>query len=164
MQGYLLDTNIIRYWFDPQCQEHEPVDSRIRQLPVGTPLAISAITLGEIEYGLKVCDEASYEDRLNAFIEDQLPLRIDVTSTTRNSYGLIRARLFRKYAPSHLRRKRHPEQLIDSVTGLALGIQENDLWIAAQAVEHKLVLVSNDRLVHVRSVAPELQTENWAVP
>jgi predicted nucleic acid-binding protein len=164
VQGYLLDTNIVRYWFDPECPEHGRVLQRIQRLPTDTPLAVSVITLGEIEYGLKVTDEApAFEVELDVFIHEQLPMSLSVTATTRIDYGSIRARLFKKYAPGELRRKaRWPEQLVDPVTGLALGIQENDLWIVAQAVEHNLVLVSNDRLTHLREVAPELRVENWA--
>lgn len=165
MQGYLLDSNIIRYWFDAECMEHDRVLQRVQNLPAGTPLVVSAITLGEIQYGLRVLDEApDYEAELAGFIYEQLPMTLSVTDTTRIDYGSIRARLFRKYAPGELRRKaRLPEQLVDPVTGLTLGIQENDLWIAAQAVEHNLILVSNDRLTHIREVAPELRVENWAV-
>jgi tRNA(fMet)-specific endonuclease VapC len=164
VQGYLLDSNIVSYWFDAKRPEHGRVLQRIQQLPAGTPLAVSAITLGEIQYGLCVLDEAPDSGaELTEFINEQLPMILSVTDTTRIDYGSIRARLFRKYAPGELRRKvRMPEQLVDPVTGLTLGIQENDLWIAAQAVEHNLVLVSNDRLTRIREVAPELRVENWA--
>jgi tRNA(fMet)-specific endonuclease VapC len=163
--GYLLDNNIVRYWFDGECPEHGRVCQRIQRLPAGTLLVISAITLGEIEYGLRALDAApDFEAEFAGFIHEQLPMVLSVTATTRIDYGSIRARLFRKYAPGELRRKvRWPEQLLDPVTGLTLGIQENDLWIAAQAVEHNLVLVSNDRLTRLREAAPELRVENWAL-
>jgi tRNA(fMet)-specific endonuclease VapC len=165
VQGYLLDSNIIRYWFDGECMEHDRVLQRVQNLPVGTPLTVSAITLGEIQYGLRVLEESpDYEVELAGFIYQQLPMTLGVTDTTRIDYGSIRARLFRRYAPGELRRKlRLPEQLVDPVTGLTLGIQENDLWIAAQAVEHNLILVSNDRLTRIREVASELRVENWTV-
>ena len=58
-----------------------------------------------------------------------------------------------------------PEQLIDPVTSLQLRIQENDLWLVAQAITRNLVLVTNDR----KSLKPlleaagdELTVENWA--
>jgi predicted nucleic acid-binding protein len=49
-----------------------------------------------------------------------------------------------------------------------LGIDENDLWIAAQAIQYNLVLVTNDGLERIRAVlrqvAPALQAiENWTV-
>jgi len=51
VQGFLLDTNIVRYWFDADCPEHGRVAWRTQQLPPGTFLVVSAISLGEIEYG-----------------------------------------------------------------------------------------------------------------
>ncbi|MGH7489229.1 MAG: PIN domain-containing protein, partial [bacterium] len=139
----MLDTNIVRYWFDSGCPEHDEILLHIQGLPAGTLLAVSAITLGEIEYGLRVLDEAAeFEAELAGFVQKQLPLIVDVTATTRSDYASIRARLFRKYAPGELRRKvRQPEQLINPVTGSILGVQENDRWIAAQAVEHNLIVV-----------------------
>lgn len=165
MRGYLIDTNIVRYWFDANCPEHGPVVRHVGRLG-DSLLAVSAITLGEIEYGLRVLDgTASFEADLVGFVRDQLPLVLDVTETTRIDYGSIRARLFGRFAPKDLRRRlRLPEQLTDPATGESLGIEENDLWIVSQAVEHNLVLVSNDRLTHLREAAPELRIENWAIP
>jgi predicted nucleic acid-binding protein len=54
VHGYLLDTNIVAYWFDERRSEHQRVVQHIQELPDATPLMISAITLGEIEYGLQV--------------------------------------------------------------------------------------------------------------
>jgi predicted nucleic acid-binding protein len=81
-------------------------------------------------------------------------------------YGRIRARLFEKYGPKDKKKKGlRPEQLIDPVTSLQLGIQENDLWIVSQAITKDFTLVTNDR----RSLKPllevtdnELNIENWA--
>jgi len=54
---------------------------------------------------------------------------------TANTYGELRSLLFDKYAPNDKRKKNlRPEQLVDPITSLELGIQENDLWIAAQAI------------------------------
>jgi len=53
VHGYLLDTNIVAYWFDERRSEHQRVVQHIQELPDATPLMISAITLGEIEYGLQ---------------------------------------------------------------------------------------------------------------
>ncbi len=79
------------------------------------------------------------------------------------TYGDLRARLFEKFAPKKRRRKGlRPEELIDPVTAKELGIQENDLWIAAQAIERNLVLVTNDAMARIQEVASELKVEDWA--
>lgn len=167
MLGYLLDTNIVSYWFDGSCLQNKNIAAHVARLPKGTPLAISAITLGEIEFGLRVrpAESLEFEAELQKFLFDQLPLVLDVTSTTRISYGSLRARLFDRFAPVEKRSKsRRPEQLADPATARELGIQENDLWIAAQAIEHNLVLVTNDGLARVRAVGGGLSIENWTVP
>jgi tRNA(fMet)-specific endonuclease VapC len=89
---------------------------------------------------------------------------LDVTKATRISYGALRASVFEKYAPNARRRSGlRPEQLIDPATSQELGIQENDLWIAAQAMEYNLVFVTNDKMERIREVRADLQIENWAV-
>jgi tRNA(fMet)-specific endonuclease VapC len=166
VQGYLLDTNIISYWFDGSCLQNQAIVERVASLPQGTPLVISAITLGEIEFGLRVrsAEPLDFEAELQSFLFDQLPLVLDVTSTTRTSYGALRARLFERFAPVEKRSKsRRPEQLTDPATGQELGVQENDLWIAAQAIEHNLVLVTNDVLARIREAGADLRIENWTV-
>ena len=57
---------------------------------------------------------------------------------------------------------KRPEQCFDPITAMELGIEENDLWIAAQACEHKLVLHTNDGIARIRDIAIDLLTvENW---
>jgi len=87
---------------------------------------------------------------------------LDIRKTTRLYYGDIRARLFEKYAPREKRRRRlRPEQLINPATSRELGIQENDLWLVAQALEFHLVLVTNDAIQQIRDLCEELRVENW---
>lgn len=164
MDGYLLDTNIVAFWYDPKRPQHQRVDQRIEDLPQEAPLMISVITLGEIEYGLQSVPEGSASSRnpLREFVEHRLPMVLDISQTTCTHYGMLRARLFEKYAPRDKRRKGlRPEQLIDPVTSRELGIQENDLWLAAQALEFNLVLVTNDAMARIRDVCEELQIEDW---
>jgi len=163
VHGYLLDTNIIVYWFDERRSEYQRVVQHIQELPDATPLMISAITLGEIEYGLQVARiDTLKQEAFRAFISTNLPMVLDITKATRISYGSLRASVFEKYAPTEKRRRGlRPEQLIDPVTSRELGIQENDLWIAAQALEYNLVLVTNDKMDRIRDVCEDLQVENW---
>jgi len=164
MHGYLLDTNIVAFWLDPTKPEHAAVVRHAEELPEESPLAVSAITLGEIEYGLSLIEDSELkQEELLKFLADNVPRVLDVRKSTRIQYGSIRARLFEKYAPRDRRkRSRRPEQLIDPVTSLGLQVQENDLWIAAQALEHNLVLVTHDDMLPLRSVVEELRIEYWA--
>jgi len=89
---------------------------------------------------------------------------LDITKATRISYGVLKASENEKYAPNANRRSGlRPEQLIDPVTSQELSIQENDLWMAAQALEYNLVFVTNDKMERIREVCADLQIENWTV-
>lgn len=165
MRGYLLDTNIISYWFQPRTPENRNVVTHIGGLDAGTPLRVSAVTLGEIEYGHRVVSttDRPIQVQFNRFVQTQLPDVLDVRKTTRIYYGQIRARLFEKYSPQRGRKALRPEQLVDPVTAKTLGVQENDIWIAAQALEYNLVLVTHDRMMRLREVASDiLDIEDWA--
>jgi predicted nucleic acid-binding protein len=164
VNGYLFDTNHVKYRFD----KNPNLFNRLREIPPDAPIVISAITLGEIEYGHKVAAPSGptqIQRDFIAFVQKNFPLSIPITEMTTSSYGMIRARLFERFAPKKRKRKGlRPEELLDPVTSRVLGIQENDLWIAAQALERNLVLVTNDSIVRVKEVVPELQVENWSRP
>ncbi len=163
MRGYLLDTNIIEFWFNSNRREHDLVLRCIDALAPDTPLVTSAVVLGEIEYGHQVASHRQeYVGEVLRFVKTQLPRILEITSSTAQTYGRLRAALFKKYAPQKNRKGLRPEQLTDPITSKKLGIQENDLWIAAQALEHNLVLVTNDKMNRIRTVAQKLILENWA--
>lgn len=166
VHGYLLDTSIIGFWFNEKRPQNQAVINAVASLPADAPLATSVIALGEIEYGQRAVSKEDYtarQLRFNELVRRHLPRILDIRKTTTIYYGKIRALLFEKFAPKSKRRKGlRPEQLIDPVTSLELGIQENDLWIAAQAIEHNLVFVTHDKMTQIRSVAEELMLEDWA--
>jgi predicted nucleic acid-binding protein len=97
VHGYLLDTNIVAYWFNERRSEHERVVQHIQGLPDLTPLMISAITLGEIEYGLQVeRSDTIKQEAYRALISANLPMVLDITKATRIYYGSLRASVFEK--------------------------------------------------------------------
>lgn len=164
MKSYLLDTNIVSYWFNASQAQHEPVRRRVGELPTEVVLAVSSVTWGEIEYGHRLNEESSPEREAEflKFIEESTHMIFDIRKSTRIYYGALRAKLFKKYAPAH-RRLKWPEDLLDPTTAKSLKIQENDLWIAAQALEHNFILVSADKMAPIQAVAgEELQVENWS--
>lgn len=165
MRGYLLDTNIVAFWFDENRPEHQSVVSRIDALDPDTPLRVSAITLGEIHYGHQATStvETPIQAEFSQFLRHQLPSVLGIRQTTSLYYGQLRARLFERFAPRKGRRRLRPEQLTDPVTAMELGIQENDVWIAAQAAERNLVLVTHDMMARIKNVADNLlHIEDWA--
>jgi predicted nucleic acid-binding protein len=76
VRGYLLDTNIVVYWFDARRPQHERVVRHIQALPEATPLMISAITLGEIEFGLQVSKVSTPEQEASQELSGSLSIPI----------------------------------------------------------------------------------------
>ena len=177
MRDFLIDTQTISYWYNTSCPQHAAVIGNIAQLrqlsvqlTTKPKLLISVITLGEIEFGHRVSlsPDPNAQEAYRRFVHEQLPVVAELTADADTAYGELRTRLFDKYAPGELRKPGMlPEQLVDQATALSLGIQENDLWICAQAVAHGFVLVTNDRMKRIREVAtnldPPLVTQNWTV-
>ncbi len=176
MRDFLIDTNIWEYWYNEKREpEHTRVCTRVSELIAESQRAeipfrmwISSVTWGEIEYGYRAMTkkERSFETEFKRFIHDVAPVELRIDKHITEHYGIVRARLFEEYAPRDKKRKGlRPEQLINPVTSLELGIQENDLWIVSQAISRDLTLVTNDK----KSLRPlidvtgnELHVENWA--
>jgi len=114
-------------------------------------IATCVIVQGELIYMME--NSAQRETNvasLTEFIED---IRIyKVTEETANIYGQLKAALMRQFGPKE-KSKRRKTQVTD------LGFDENDLWIAAVALEHGLSVVSADsdfqRIQQVRAFSVE---------
>ena len=166
MHSYLLDTCIWSYWFNDKTREHARVLEHLQNLPPGSRLGISIITWGEIAYGHKLSSpkQLPIQGEYLEFIQSKGPKTFHIDMHTANTYGELRARLFDRFAPKKKSTGLRPEQLVDPITSQELGIQENDLWIAAQAVVRGLILVTGEKLSRIREVAgDDLRIKNWAV-
>lgn len=176
MPDYLLDTNILRYWYDTACVEHAKVVGRVHAARLPDPqtnyvarLFVSIVTLGEIEYGHRVThapDPVKQADYAR-FVRQQCPVALEMTLHVVEQYGEMRAWLFNNYGPRAKKSKaKRAEELVNPATGKELGIDENDIWIAAQAKTHNLVLVTHDTRRNFGKVpnqfAPSLKVEDWA--
>lgn len=168
MKGYLLDTNAVCDWLDETKPRHDAVSQKAIEVAQENALVVtSSIVLGEIEYGIQTAPQEKRQalDALRSQIELQFVrkrLLFAPEEATAIEYGKLRAGLFEKFADKSRKKILRPEQLIDPLTSKKLGIQENDLWIAAQAIERNLVLVTNDAMARIQEVASELKVEDWA--
>lgn len=178
MADYLLDLNILIHWYNPKASGHDVVNARVEA--IRTPdsqtgyiprIYISVVTLAELEYGHRTNPASSPEGdaAFDEFVRRQCPSPWDITHYTVDPYAKIRTCLFERYAPNKKKAKAvRPEQYVDPVTGRELGIQENDLWIAAQAVEHNFVFVTADQKGHLlpalRAAVSDLKVEDWTKP
>lgn len=165
MKGCLLDTNAASALWDALHPDHGRVRNYLNEIEDETPIFISPIVFGEITYGYEIHVSADEErkrairSKLREFKPSQI---LAITEHTAEVYGELRARLFQKFAPRSFKGKvmtKWPEDLVDRTTAKELGIQENDLWLAAQAIERNLVLVTNDKMNRIRGAIPELQVK-----
>lgn len=168
--AYLLDTMIASDAWDKGSRRHAYTRECLQRLDP-SPIFVSVISLGEIEFGLKsalLADLARQKAVRENMHEYEL---LDVDSHTIPIYSDVRAELFRKYAIKNPMGKlltKQPEELIDTITGKLLGIQENDLWIVCIAVQYNLVFCTREKKLGMKTiieVADYLdRTQFWDTP
>ena len=125
---YLLDTNIVIALFDQEAA----VKAR---LEAATAVYLPSIVLGELYFGAVNSRRAEFNlAQVEEFVTACTVVPVDA-SVSRH-YGTLKAQLRKKGKP----------------------IPENDLWIAACAVERGFVMVSRDR--HFLEIE-DLQVEAW---
>jgi tRNA(fMet)-specific endonuclease VapC len=130
---YLLDTNICIYIIN---RKPSVVVERIRTKRP-EEVAISAITLAELEYGIS---RSKYPDRNRiALLQFLFPfMLLDFDQMSAQEYGKIRANLESKGEP----------------------IGAMDMLIAAQAIGSDLILVTNNEKEYKK--VEGLRIENWS--
>ena len=131
-ERYLLDTNI---WSALIRRSNARLIKRFEKLERGR-IALSPIVLGELQVGY--------------YKGDRSPKRLLVIDTIRTNSELlsINNRVSDVYS-----------QLRAQLEQAGTPIGPNDTWIAAEALHHKLVLVSDN--VREFSRVPGLKVENW---
>ncbi|MBD2609481.1 type II toxin-antitoxin system VapC family toxin [Scytonema hofmannii FACHB-248] len=78
----------------------------------------------------------------------------NIEKETANIYGQLKADLFNQFAPRE-KSKRRKTKITD------LGFGENDLWIAAIALQHNLTIVSADSDFQRIKEVKTLSVESW---
>jgi tRNA(fMet)-specific endonuclease VapC len=128
---YLLDTN--------HCSAiilgETNVIRRIREVGE-SHIFTCVIVQGELRYMMEKSQQKETNiARLIEFLDDIPIYRVD--EYTANIYGQLKADLFNRFAPRE-KNKRRKTKITD------LGFGENDLWIAAIALQHNLTIISAD--------------------
>ena len=126
--NYLLDTNIVIRMFSGEPTIQE-------KMQYGTTVFLASPVIGELYYGAQKSDKVTENlHRINTFVEEHIFLPCDLETT--QWYGIMKDQLQRKGRP----------------------IPNNDIWIAAIAMQRGLILVTRDS--HFDEVE-SLQTERW---
>ena len=128
---YLLDTNILI----AALKGHPAVKQRLEFLPL-TSMRLSAIVLGELEFGAEKSAHGERNRARLATLAHRLPL-VGIDYDTTRHYAQVRTRLERQGTP----------------------IGANDTWIAAQALAINATLVTDNEREFCR--VPGLLLENW---
>ena len=146
MSGYLLDTCVVRRWYarDPN------VELRMSLLAGNVPLFISAITIGEIEFGHSSPDATDLRKQAHfrRWIRETFEIpQLPVTEATAQEYAKFRRRLFDKFD----KKGKFTENREDKL-GQKVHVDENDLWLVAQACERNLSFITQDNMIRIQEV------------
>lgn len=142
MQVYLLDTCAISALADVNHSAHHRILRYLSE--IDAPMAISSISIGEIEYGICCNPEMPLEKQEALRRTVDTYRHVAPTRYTAKEYARLRAWLFENKSPTSGRKGRRVSQLVDPDTDLMLQVQENDLWIASQALEMGAIWVTDD--------------------
>jgi predicted nucleic acid-binding protein len=156
VSAYLFDTCLISNWF----RKIPAIEAKIQALPGSTLVYVSAISIGEVEFGHsspKATDpikQAEFRKWIRATFEiPELP----ITSATAQSYAMFRRKLCNSFIKKGSYIQNYEDALSDKI-----GIDENDLWLVAQAHERNLIFATSDKMHHINTVVTGLVTvELW---
>ena len=154
MPGYLLDTNHVA----ALASRKSKIVGKVASLPEDAQLRACVITLGEVEAGHRMTKSSNQakRDEFTKFVNNEfVPNALGIGASTRFHYADIIGRLWDANPP--------PKKTVKTERWLVCewGIDINDVWTVAVALEHGLVLITRDKLTKVRAVMPELKVDNW---
>ena len=132
-EGFLFDTVTCSRWR----RGDRVLRQRVEALPADAILSTSVISVGELAFGVSKAPP-EHRERLRQRTQEMLARFhriLDVTHAVAETYGTIVAQVPPGY-----------------------HIGQNDYWIAAVALTHNLVLITNDPDF---DRVTELQQENW---
>ena len=135
MKRYLLDSNI---WIYAMNGRHPELREKLESLPLDD-VYLSDIVAGELAFGWEnSTSPATTKRKVEQFLIHFPTLSTDAASA--RIYGQLRHTLLSRGTP----------------------IGMNDFWIAAQALSHKMILVTRNTREFVR--VEGLKLEDWTTP
>ena len=145
---YLLDTNHCS-----QIIAGDPIVLANIVIRRNEGVAINVIVQGELLFMAENSDlKTENRLRVQSFLErfDLYPISPEISDI----YAQLKAQLLETFGPNDKATRRRTR--IQSI-----GFDDNDLWIAATAIQHRLILVSKDRDFNRIQQITNLQIESW---
>ena len=149
MTGYIYDTSVLSALLDAAHQRHADVVRAVALLPEDASHFVSAVSLAELTFGVRM-SEAFAPGRLPALEQMLVDVRaygvLEVGHHTSAAYGELKTNLAKRYLLKANRRDR-PRWLEEwplNNRGQRLQVDENDLWLCAQAKQRSLTLLTAD--------------------
>ena len=146
MDELLLDTNFVSVLYDPRRDKHAAVIAHAQAFDADDLVLLSAVVLAELRYGLEVAVRAGQAvEHFRHTVETAGTYPVaEVGKHTAEAYGEVKARLAAHYLDLSRRSPRWLEDWQVRGSTKTLQIDENDLWLVAQAIERNRRLVTTD--------------------
>lgn len=149
MNAYILDTSVLSPLLDTGHRRHTYIRQSIGQLQQNAAIFLSVASLAELRYGVDLAatfGHARLPVLRQALVDARRYPALEITHHTAAAYAELKVALARKYLPNARARgrPRWVEDWVDKNTGQKLQIDENDLWMCAQAKERDLPLCTAD--------------------
>jgi tRNA(fMet)-specific endonuclease VapC len=116
-------------------------------------VAINVIVQGELLFMAENSDlKTENRSRIQSFLDkfDLYPISPAISDT----YAQLKAQLLKTFGPTDKATRRRTRLQ-------SIGFDDNDLWIAATAIQHRLILVTADRDFDRIQQITNLQLESW---
>ena len=150
MDGYILDTSVLSALLDPGHGRHVDIRQQVRQLEQNAALFLSSVAFAELQFGVKLAKTFGHRrlPTLTKTVVDARRYRVlNITHHTATAYAELKTTLAATYLAKAIAKGGRPrwiEDWVDKATGKKLQIDENDLWICAQAKERNFLVCTAD--------------------
>jgi len=154
---FLLDTSVASVAASPSSPKYAAVQSFLNGAPLfADQLFLSVVTIAEVQAGHQLLPhrlpapsaESIEVVRQRMLLISQLGTILPVTTHVAHEHARLKIAYALKFAPNMARRgalKSKPVELWhEGLTAGSLQVTENDLWIAATAITHDLMLLTAD--------------------
>jgi tRNA(fMet)-specific endonuclease VapC len=148
---YLLDTNHCSFII---IQKDLTCIQKLTSLPKETEIFINAIIYGELILMAEKSNQREENIQIVNRFSQSLTKIHPIDEETSQIYGQFHAEIINTYAPKE-KEKRRKFKIKDA------GIHPNDLWIACTAIQHDLIIVSQDNDFKQMSKVRPLKLECW---